>query len=96
MIRSYITSAFAGALLLGFATAALAVTGEFGNMCTDGPRSRQGHTDRLLHQCAASRQDLLLRQQGGHGRVHAEPEGQSRQGADLLLKEASRLGLRKF
>jgi hypothetical protein len=32
MIRSYITSAFAGALLLGFATAALAVTGEFNNM----------------------------------------------------------------
>jgi YHS domain-containing protein len=36
MIRSYITSAFAGALLLGFATAALAVTGEFNNMCTMG------------------------------------------------------------
>ena len=36
MVRSYITSAFAGALLLGFATAALAVTGEFNNMCTEG------------------------------------------------------------
>jgi YHS domain-containing protein len=36
MIRSYITSAFAGALLLGLATAALAVTGEFNNMCTEG------------------------------------------------------------
>ena len=36
MVRSYITSAFAGALLLGFATAALAVTGEYGNMCTMG------------------------------------------------------------
>ena len=36
MIRSYITSAFAGALLLGFATAALAVTGEFNNMCAEG------------------------------------------------------------
>jgi YHS domain-containing protein len=29
MRRSYITSAFAGALLLGLTTAALAVTGEF-------------------------------------------------------------------
>ena len=37
MRRSYITSAFAGALLLGLGTtAALAVTGEFGNMCTMG------------------------------------------------------------
>ena len=36
MARSYITSAFAGALLLGLTTAALAVTGEYGNMCTMG------------------------------------------------------------
>ena len=37
MRRSYITSAFAGALLLGLGTtAALAVTGEFNNMCTMG------------------------------------------------------------
>jgi YHS domain-containing protein len=36
MVRSYITSAFVGALLLGLATAALAVTGEFSNMCTMG------------------------------------------------------------
>ena len=37
MRRSYITSAFAGALLLGLGTtAALAVTGEFNNMCTEG------------------------------------------------------------
>ena len=36
MVRSYVTSAFAGALLLGFATMALAVTGEYGNMCTMG------------------------------------------------------------
>ena len=34
MMRSYITSAFAGALLLALATAALA--GEFDNMCTMG------------------------------------------------------------
>ena len=36
MTKSYITSAFAGALLLGLSTAALAATGEFGNMCTEG------------------------------------------------------------
>lgn len=36
MTRGYITSAFAGALLLGLSTAALAVTGEFDNMCTQG------------------------------------------------------------
>jgi YHS domain-containing protein len=37
MRRSYITSAFAGALLLGLGTtAALAVAGEFNNMCTMG------------------------------------------------------------
>ena len=36
MIRAYLTSAVAGAFLLGMATAALAVTGEYGNMCTMG------------------------------------------------------------
>jgi YHS domain-containing protein len=36
MRRGYITSAFAGALLLGLTTSALAVTGEFDNMCTQG------------------------------------------------------------
>jgi hypothetical protein len=36
MSRGYITSAFAGALLLGLTTAALALTGEFNNMCTEG------------------------------------------------------------
>ena len=36
MVRAYITSAVAGAFLLGMATAALAVTGEYGNMCTMG------------------------------------------------------------
>ena len=36
MTRGYITSAFAGALLVGLTTAALAVTGEFNNMCTEG------------------------------------------------------------
>jgi YHS domain-containing protein len=42
MRRSYITSAFAGALLLGLGTtAALAVTGEFKNMCSMGLASEK-------------------------------------------------------
>ena len=36
MSRGYIASAFAGALLLGLTTAALAAAGEFNNMCTEG------------------------------------------------------------
>ena len=36
MVRSYVTSALAGALMLGLTTAALAATGEFNNMCTEG------------------------------------------------------------
>jgi len=36
MTRTTILSALAGALLLGFASAALAATGEFDNMCTEG------------------------------------------------------------
>jgi YHS domain-containing protein len=36
MVKSYVTSAVAGAFLLGLATAALALTGEYGNMCTMG------------------------------------------------------------
>jgi YHS domain-containing protein len=36
MRKSYLTSVFAGALALGLGTAALAATGEFDNMCTEG------------------------------------------------------------
>ena len=36
MVGAYLKSAVAGAFLLGMATVALAVTGEFGNMCTQG------------------------------------------------------------
>ena len=36
MMRTAVTSAVAGALLLGLATAAYAVTGEFNNMCAEG------------------------------------------------------------
>ena len=36
MVKAYLKSALAGAFLLGTATASLAVTGEFNNMCTMG------------------------------------------------------------
>jgi YHS domain-containing protein len=36
VIRTYITSAVGGAMLLGLSTAAFAVTGQFDNMCTEG------------------------------------------------------------
>jgi hypothetical protein len=36
MARNYIMSTFAGALMLGLTTAAMAATGEFDNMCTEG------------------------------------------------------------
>jgi YHS domain-containing protein len=36
MTRATILSALAGTLLLGFASAALAATGEFDNMCAEG------------------------------------------------------------
>jgi YHS domain-containing protein len=41
MVKAYITSAVAGAFLLGLATVALAVTGEFSNMCTMGLASEK-------------------------------------------------------
>ena len=36
MVRAYLKSALAGAFLLGLTTAAFAVSGEFGNMCSMG------------------------------------------------------------
>ena len=36
MNKSFITSAIAGAFLLGSAVAAIAATGEFNNMCAEG------------------------------------------------------------
>ena len=52
MRRSYITSAFAGALLLCLGTtAALAVTGEFNNMCTEGLALGKEIKHGLLGQC---------------------------------------------
>ena len=36
MVRTYVISALAGAFALGLATAAIAATGEFNNMCAEG------------------------------------------------------------
>ena len=91
MFSAYLKSAVAGAFLLASATAALAVTGEFDNMCTQGLATGQDIKTDCSINAQLLGQDLLLRQQGRHGRVHEEPKGKSRQGADLLLKEASRL-----
>ena len=41
-MKTYISSALAGAFLIGMATAALAVTGEYDNMCTMGLASGKG------------------------------------------------------
>jgi len=41
MVNAYLKSAVAGAFLLGTATAALAVTGEFNNMCSMGLASEK-------------------------------------------------------
>ena len=89
MVRAYITSAVAGAFLLGLATAALAVTGEFGNMCSMGLASgKEIQTDCSINSQILG-QDLLLRQQGGNGGVHEEPNRKSYQGTGLLLVQAS-------
>ena len=61
MVRAYLTSAVAGALLLGMATAALAVTGEYGNMCTMGlALGKDIQTDCSIN-AQVQRQNLLLR-----------------------------------
>ena len=62
MVGVYLKSAVAGAFLLGMATAAMAVTGEFGNRCTMGLALGKDVQTDCSDQCAASRQDLLLLQ----------------------------------
>ena len=93
MRRSYITSAFAGALLLGLGTtAALAVTGEFNNMCTEGlALGKDIQTDCSINAvidgktyCFGSKEAMTA--------VYEGPHGQHGQGAGLLHKQASWLG----
>ena len=66
MLKAYVMPAIAGAFLLGLATAAWAVNGEFGNMCAavSQPVRRPKPTARSMRSFWAR---PLLRQQGGHG-----------------------------
>ena len=75
MRRGYITSAFAGALLLGLTTAALAATGEFNNMCTEGlALGKDIQTDCSIN-AHLGRQDLLLRQREAKTDFMKDPTG---------------------
>ena len=73
MSRGYITSAFAGALLLGLTTAAFAVTGEYSNMCTMGlALGKDVQTDCSINGQVGGK-TYLLRQRRCQDRVHEEP-----------------------
>ena len=77
----------AAALLLGGAAFAVAGTeGEFDGECVMGLALGKD-TDRLLGQHDVQRQDLLLRQRDGQGRLPQAPGGVSHQGAGVLLKQ---------
>ena len=76
MRKAYVTSALAGAFLLGMATAALAVTGEFDNMCTQGPG--QGRKDRLL------RKTYCFGNQAAKAEFMKDPKGNARACANRL------------
>ena len=91
MFSAYLKSAVAGAFLLGFATTAFAATGEFNNMCTMGLATGQDIKTDCSINAQLEGKTYCFGRQGRHGRVHEKPKGKSRQGADLLLKEASRL-----
>ena len=83
MFRAYLKSAVAGAFLLGFATAALAVTGEFGNMCSMGLASGKDIQTDCSINAQLEGKTYCFGSKVGHGRVHEKPKGKSRQGADL-------------
>src|SRR5262245_1544399 len=84
MVGVYLKSAVAGAFLLGMATAAMAVTGEFGNRCTMGlAMGKDIQTD-----CSVNAQ----LQGKTHDRVYEGFDGQSRQGAGVLLEAINARG----
>ena len=91
MIRTYVTSALAGAFVLGAATVALAATGQFDNMCSWGLANHKDVADGLLHQRDAQGQDVLLQQRRRQSELHEESRRQSCQGRDLLQERAQRL-----
>ena len=68
-------SAVAGAFLLGMATAAMAVTGEFGNRCAMGLAiGKDIQTDCSVNAPLEGKTYCFVRQ-GGHGRVPENPTG---------------------
>src|SRR4029077_13679185 len=61
MLRTCMKSTIAGVFLLGLATAAFAVNGEFGNMCAASlAAGKDTPTDCSINGQYVSRQDLLL------------------------------------
>ncbi len=81
-MRTYISSALAGAFFIGMATAALAVTGDYDNMCTmglaHGKDVKNGDCFRRWTRFEAS---PIASAASRPGRVHGRPYGQSHQGA---------------
>ncbi len=91
MFKAYVMPAVAGAFLLGLATAAWAVSGEFGNMCAMSlAAGKDTQTD-----CSINAQLQGKTYCFGNKEAMAEfmkaPAGESRQGAGLLLIQASRV-----
>ena len=62
MVKAYLKSAVAGVFLLGMTTAALAVTGEFNNMCTMGLATGKDIQIDCSINSQVPGQNLLLRQ----------------------------------
>ena len=77
MRKAYVTSAVAGAFLLGMAMAALAEPAST-TTCVRWVLPWAIYGDRLLHQWSDWRQDLLLRQRRGQDHLHEGPARQSR------------------
>jgi len=86
-MKTYISSALAGAFLIGMATAALAVTGEYDNMCTMG---LAGGKD-IKTDCSVNAQiqgkTYCFGSPVCSDPVHGRPFGQSRQGTGYYSKK---------
>ena len=89
MIRSYVTSAIAGAFVLGLATAAVGATkGEFGNMCTMGLASHKNVSTNCSVNTIYKGKTYCFGNKQARTQFHEKPEGQSRQGGSFLSQRA--------
>jgi YHS domain-containing protein len=90
MRRSYITSAIAGALVLGLATAAVAATkGEFNNMCTEGlALGKDVATDCSVNATIKGKTYCFGSEQA-KSNFMKDPEGNLAKAPGLLSKQAS-------